>query len=355
MPSEPPWLLSTLHRLTHGSLTTLLCVVFTVTISPVSQVRKLSNGVIQLHGSAVMERGLEPRGPGSRALALIHRSLSMQEAWEWGCGGGSQCRKLPLATPSPAFHPALRDLIALYSNLQPSISIAVTPIRPPPSPDRPKIPPHLEQPPSSLPPTQHPILPLVTPIPPHLHLSPLALHLYTHPPSPQPFPSGSGSVSSSSRTCLPAGAEPGRDHQAGDRELGLKVPSRSLAHPLGRQLPACASRGTSATAVFYEFVGAETCRRPQLSEPRKSLPSPGYGLPRQLGPRVPQVRPVLGGPCPRAHLPQPPWAGRGKGDLGKFDKLLPPPPSRPPGERPDRRSMLVPQEPHPAATEPPGH
>ena len=114
MPSEPPWLLSTLHRLTHGSLTTLLCVVFTVTISPVSQVRKLSNGVIQLHGSAVMERGLEPRGPGSRALALIHRSLSMQEAWEWGCGGGGlsvgsclwqphpQHSTLPSETSSPS-------------------------------------------------------------------------------------------------------------------------------------------------------------------------------------------------------------------------------------------------------------
>lgn len=86
MPSEPRWLLSTLHRLTHGSLTTFRCVVATVIISPISQMTELSNGVTQLHGSGVMERGLEPRGPGSRALALIHRSLSMQEAWEWGWG-----------------------------------------------------------------------------------------------------------------------------------------------------------------------------------------------------------------------------------------------------------------------------
>lgn len=99
-------------------------------ISPVSWMRKLSNGVIQWHGSSVREQRLEPRGPGCRTLALIHRSLPVQEVWGWDWGRGSQCRRLPLATPSPAFHPAFRDLTVLSSILQPSVSIFVTPIPP---------------------------------------------------------------------------------------------------------------------------------------------------------------------------------------------------------------------------------
>ena len=60
--------------------------VASVIISPVSQMRKLSNGVIQWHGSSVKERRLELRGPGCRTLALIHRSLPVQEVWEWDWG-----------------------------------------------------------------------------------------------------------------------------------------------------------------------------------------------------------------------------------------------------------------------------
>lgn len=263
---------------------------------------------------------------------------------------------MPLATPSPAFHPALRDLITLYSILQPSISIIVTSIPPLHPQTAEEFRPTWSSPVLLAPyPASHSAFsdPNSSPSPP---VSPDPCIPTLLLPSPS-LPAPVRSPAHRGPACLPAGAEPGRDRQSGGRELGLEVPHRSLAHPLGLQLPACASRGTSGTAVFYEFVGAETSRRPQLSQPRKSLHSPGDGLPRQLAPRVPQVRLVLGGPCPRAHLrpPPPPRAGRGKGDLGKFDKLLSPPPSRPPDEHPDRRSMLVPQEPHPAATEPPGH
>lgn len=57
--SEPHRVLSTLHRLSHRSLTAFLCVVATIS-SPISQIRKMSNPVIELHSSDVREPAWEP-------------------------------------------------------------------------------------------------------------------------------------------------------------------------------------------------------------------------------------------------------------------------------------------------------
>ena len=271
--------------------------VASVIISPVSRMRKLSNGVIQWHGSSVRERRLEPRGPGCRTLALIHRSLPVQEVWEWDWGWGSQCRRLPLATPSPAFHPALRDLMVLSSILQPSI--------------------------------------FVTPIPPLHPQTTQAFHpTWSSPILPAPISASHPAVSDPNFSLFPGPAlayppsfspalalllqfgSPGHGGPAcqgkGRWGLSIREPGagaggslRVPAHPLGRQFPACARLGHQCDGGIYE-----PSHRPQLSQPRKSLPSPGDGLPRQLGPRIPLVWPVPGAPRPHAP-PQGRSEGRG--------------------------------------------
>lgn len=186
--------------------------------------------------------------------------------------------------------------MVLSSILQPSISIFVTPI-----------PPLHPQTTQAFHPTwSSPILP--APISasdpavsdPSFSLFP-GLHLQTHHPSPQPFPSRFTSDLLLLED-LPARAEAGADCQSGTGSWGWGLPPVP-AHPLGRQLPACARLGHQCDGGIYG-----PSHRPQLSQSRKSLPSPGDSLPRQLGPCVPLVWPVPGAPRPHA-----PRQGRSEG------------------------------------------
>ena len=108
--------------------------VASVIISPVSQMRKLSNGVIQWHGSSVKERRLELRGPGCRTLAYppftpSARGLGM------GLGVGLSILGIPPCpqrSHGPLLHPAAFHLCDSNTST--------------PSPDQPSISSHLEQP-----------------------------------------------------------------------------------------------------------------------------------------------------------------------------------------------------------------
>ncbi|XP_008581601.1 PREDICTED: F-box only protein 27-like [Galeopterus variegatus] len=70
-----------------------------------------------------------------------------------------------------------------------------------------------------------------------------------------------------------------------------------LEDRLGLAACVCIS-GHQRRRGIYEFAGTEAPRRPQPSQPRKSRTPRSDGLPRQPGPRVPQVRPVPGAPRP---------------------------------------------------------
>ena len=153
--------------------------------------------------------------------------------------------------------------MVLSSILQPSISIFVTPI-----------PPLHPQTTQAFHPTwSSPILP--APISasdpavsdPSFSLFP-GLHLQTHHPSPQPFPSRFTSDLLLLED-LPARAEAGGDCQSGTGSWGWGLPPVP-AHPLGCQLPACARLGHQCDGGIYG-----PSHRPQLSQSRKSLPSPG--------------------------------------------------------------------------------
>ncbi|XP_076986589.1 uncharacterized protein LOC143658365 [Tamandua tetradactyla] len=77
------------------------------------------------------------------------------------------------------------------------------------------------------------------------------------------------------------------------------------ASPLGRRLPGSRVSRRQRGSGIYELAG-----RPQPSRPRKSLPPRGDGLPRQPGPRIPQVWPVPDVPRPPTRHPQ---GGAGRG------------------------------------------
>ncbi|XP_050624327.1 uncharacterized protein LOC126941709 [Macaca thibetana thibetana] len=259
--------------------------------------------------SLTHSEGLIPEPCSSPELTLSAGGLGV---------GWRLCRRLHSAAASPALHPAVRNPSSptysrdsKYSCLlpgsrlsTPSLAFHFAPSDPnPPTPRSFKS--ILARAAASFLP-----IPSVPALPPSV---PTRLLPSASPPAPALSPA--------------ARLEPGRDHP------GAGVPSRTPAHPRGRQLARTRLSSHQRRPGIYEFVGAEASRRLQPSQPRKSRSPRGDSLPRQPGPRVPQVLPVLGAPHPPAHRP-PPRAWRGKGDPGRLGAFRPPPPRRPPGERP---------------------
>lgn len=134
---------------------------------------------------------------------------------------------------------------------------------------------------------------------------PPALHLHPpHTPSLQTSPNwGSRSPGWGATDC---------------QRCGMQDRTPSQTHSSPSWAPAARLQSVSAATVLpsaiYAFGDVLASCRPQLSQPRKNWRPAGDRLPRQPGPRVPQVRPVQ---APHAHLPTPPGAGSRKGEPRK--------------------------------------
>lgn len=110
----------------------------------------------------------------------------------------------------------------------------------------------------------------------------------------------------------------------------------------GASLPARASPATSAAPVFM----SSWVPRPLAAYSR---PSPGragrLGVTASLDSQGPGSHRSCRSWAPHTHPPTPPRAWRGKGDPGRLGASRPPPPRRPPGERPAGKPALLLQAP----------